>query len=195
MAFENLSYRDIFVTGNYCVIGDFEGDIQLSTTQVTLPNGDTYKINAGTPVITSEAQSSGLKSLKCFGVSSSQIRYRTTRLTKTGKLFIGACIKTDRYGAGRCGVQYNLLGDSTTLIDEAMGLSAVSEDFEKVTNTIAYDGSQYNNIILDCYIGTYRSANADAYLDNVIFAVLPNNITPEEAKHLYNNYVDIISAA
>lgn len=196
IAYDNLTYRDIFVEGNMITIGDFEDDdISLSSTDVTLPNGDKYKINAGSPAVTGDWHNTGVKSLKAFGTGSAQIRYRGYQPPQSAHVMLAATVKCDRYTRGSLGAQANLQRDGEAGAFKNINASITRAASTPVQIVTVDDYSSASAIAFaDSFIGTYSSANADAYVDTVVFAVIPSAMTQAEAAQLYSNYIDIVNS-
>lgn len=194
VVFENLSYRDIFVTGNLFTIGTFEGTIPLSTSETVLPNGDTYRINAGSPAISSEYAASGTQSLKSYGASSTQIVYHTSRLPNSGRLLLCACVKCDRYVTGNIGAQMNVNITGAPARGKNLPHNAVTSGFVRCATVMDYEDTSGNTPNCDTFAGTYSAANADGYIDNVVLALVPDTMGEDIGLQLYEGYVNIINA-
>lgn len=201
IAYGNVSYRELFETNNIITIGDFE-DATISSTEQILENGDSYKVNYGNPLISQEAVVSGSHSLKVTETdTSSQLKYVSSRIPRSGTLLIGVCVRVDSYTSGIVGVQFNLQAPSITPdpipITVACGISRVTTEgaFEPRVVTRTYDVSEYVGsgvaISSDTFFGEFSSGKANAYLDLVVITQIPNDMSLSVAEELYSNYVNM----
>lgn len=173
VAYENKTYRDIFVASNFIPWGDFESGI------------DGVVVNRGNPEVTTEQSQLGSHSLKCFGTSNQQLR--TDDLSETqivSNLYIVCDVKVDRYVSGDVGV---IVNTGAGYVKAAR--TAVTDGFERVSNIILGNVSHF------VYVGSALSANLDGYIDNAycidlsIFDVKPSKAQMDA---LYDNYVKIL---
>ena len=173
VAYENKTYRDIFVTANMFTIGDFENGF-----------GDTTSSKV-TPEITDEAHISGTHSMKCFGSA----HYRTATTQRQGfpqsTVYCAASVRVDRYVQGNVGIQA-VCGDLKNIV-----LTRTTDGFERLSGTRSV-GAGAN---LTAHVGTYSSPDVDAYIDDVViidlsmFTVAPSK---EKLDDLYDNYINIL---
>lgn len=187
VAYGTLTYRQMFITNNEIIMGDFEG-VTISSTEQTLSNGGKVKIQAGSPALSTAYCNSPTHSLKCFGTSSTQVRYRhDEKVFSAGDYICCVAVKVDRYSAGHCGMQVSLPATSVT---ESINLTsdAITDGFIGVTGILTLPA---NRTGVRTYIGTYNSANADCYVDDAIFAPAPYGITAEELQTLYETYLEL----
>jgi len=192
IAYGAMTYRDIFITNNFIALGDFESTMNLTSSFVDAGGGWAYKINAGSPSITTDAADSPTHSLKCYGTGSTQIIYSNPSKTiQTGSYLCCCAVKVPRYVQGNIGMQVNTPAQTavektylqkTATTDGFVGMAAIH------TLTTARTG-------MVVYIGTYTSANADAYVDDVVITPLPSGLSEADALTLYNNYCAIRRAA
>ena len=182
IAYENKSYRDIFMTGNMFVDTDFENG---------LPAG--WTVNSGNPEITTEDYLTTGRSLKAFGTTSAQYIVASDTLGKqaenvSGKTyynaFVGKCI---RYVKGNLGVSvYNAAtGQNFATVNGITDGWAVLSKIE----TAESNYSPYR-----FFIGSYTSADLDAYIDNIVrinltdmFTTVPSKETMDELYEMYCN--------
>lgn len=200
IAYGNVSYRELFETNNVISIGDFE-NITLSDTEQVLPNGDSYKINYGSPVISQDAFVSGNNSLKVTKDSmSSQVKYTSNRIPRSGTLLLALCEKITSYTSGNVGMQFNIntsLSPDPVTVSRNCVLTRVTsgEDFETVVYVFSYDVSKYIessvDIVADIFVGEFTSGRANAYEDLCVVTQIPDTMTLSEASELYTNYVNI----
>lgn len=176
IAYEDKTYRDIFVTGNMLSFGDFENGLTGTTS------------GAGSPVITDEAYRSGAHALKCFGSSS----YRDIAIKRTGlpqtTIYGVASVRIDRYVKGNCGMQV-VCGDITNICADSS-----TEGFNRVSGVrVIGTGST-----ITVHVGSYSSANLDGYIDDVALIDLSIfNTMPSQAQmdKLYDAYINILLGA
>ena len=192
IAFGSQTYRDIFITNNEIVIGDFEGNVTISSTEQTASNGGLYKIQAGTPALTNDYSCSPSHSLKAFGSGSAQIRFRHDDKTfAAGDYICCVSVYVTRYSAGHCGAQFSLPKTSVTeTIDVAV--DEVTSGFTPAVGILTLPAARLGARF---YIGTFLSANADCYVDDVVFAKAPSGITQAELENIYSKYLGIRRAA
>ena len=190
VAYGTLTYRDLFVTGNLLKVADFEGDITISDSYQYFDNGDSYKINAGTPSL---SVLSGNHALKCFGTSSTQILYRAMAedLPTNARILLCAHTKVDRYVSGSVGILPTVSTGSSIAKDgdESVAVQRVTDGFEAFAGTYQVTGTGAH---LLAYIGSFSSANADAYIDDVVATVVPSTMTGAEGLALYQAYLEIV---
>lgn len=196
IAYGNLTYRDIFIDGNYFTLQGFENIDVVPSVETSLPNGDTFYGSFGNPLpsIDTEHVKSGTHSLKASGTISSQVKYTTLKLPIEGKVLIACNVYVNRYVKGMCGVQFNARTDSSHAITKSAGVSQITNDFVTALTVQDYDlseGSQ-STVTTEVYCGTWSSANADAYVDDVVVSIVPAEMTFEIATQLYNNYLNMI---
>lgn len=193
IAFGSLTYRDLFITNNEIVIGDFETTLSLSSAEVSLGNGRTYKINAGSPAQTAEASDSPTHSLKCFGSSSTQILYRNAEKEfSAGNYLVCVSAKVTRYAAGYAGVQAAWPKDAPSKFGGNVGFQRTTNGFEHLAIIYTLNGTTANRTGLRFYIGSFLSANLDCYVDDVICTPVPSDMTEAQGLALYEQYLHIL---
>lgn len=173
VAYEDKTYRDIFMAGNMFTIGDFENGF-----------GNTASSKV-TPEITDEAHISGTYSMKCFGSA----HYRTATIQRNGfpqsVLYCAASVRVDRYVQGNIGIQA-VSGDLINIT-----LNRTTDGFERLSGTRAINA----NGTLTAHVGTFSSPDIDAYMDDVViidlsmFATMPSK---EKMDELYDSYINIL---
>lgn len=173
VAYEDKTYRDIFVTANMFTIGDFENGF-----------GNTASSKV-TPEITDEAHISGTHSMKCFGSA----HYRTATIQRQGfpqsTVYCAASVRVDRYVQGNVGIQA-VCGDVQNI-----ALARTTDGFERLSGTRSVGAGS----ILTAHVGTYSSPDVDAYIDDVViidlsmFTVAPSK---EKLDELYDDYISIL---
>ena len=168
IAWENLSYRDIFETNN--VLGITAGFESGSYSPLI--------VGAGSPTITTEDKDTGTYSLKAFGTSSCQLKNGRNIF---GTYFIACRIKCSRYVKGYAGVA---LGGGTN----GAYVTAVTNEFVTASGT----ASRAESSSAELYVGTWSSASIDCYIDTPvavntnIFAASP---TAAELEAMYETYL------
>ena len=176
VAWGNKTYRDIFATGNMVSDGDFENGLAFA------------KVNSGTPAITSEKYFTKNHSLKCFGTTSQQLLISLSSRLIAGNAYYIACkVKVDRYVAGNVGFSTDLFSTSQAKCN------AVNDGFQTVSRI---EQTLSTSNAFNIFLGTYSSANADAYIDDLMVvdlsAVFGDTIpTKEEMDSLYDKFLSI----
>lgn len=196
IAYGELTYRDMFITNNEIIIGDFETTLNLSNTEVDLGDGRTYVINAGTPVQTTELYESPSHSLKCFGTSSTQILYRNaSKVFAAGRWLVCISAKVDRYSAGYAGVQSAWPKDQPSKHGGNLGFQRVTNGFEQIAAIYTLDSTDATRTGARFYIGSFLSANLDCYVDDVVCTPIPSGLTESAALLLYKEYLAMRGAS
>lgn len=192
IAYGTLTYRDIFITNNMCLIGDFEGTYTIDSDFHTLSNGDQYKmVYSGSPSISNAEYNSPTHSLKCFNTGKVQAFYKreNASFSSGDKYLICACVNCSRYVGGSVGaiVNYPILN----AVDRASAVvQSTTDEWEAKTAICTLTA---NRTEFDIYIGVNGSAgNADAYIDDVVLTPLPDGMTAEQAQSAYETYVSIV---
>ena len=151
LAIGTLSYKDIFVTNNLAPNGSF-----------TSGSYSPWTINSGSPVISDQVYHSRGYSLKCFGSTSTQIKY-TVSNTKGHVYFLIVYANVPRRSAGLCGA--SLGSDNLTA-----RTSSTTNGWQFFWNY--WDATSTANRTL--YVGTMSSADADCYIDDVALLDMTN---------------------
>ena len=166
LAWENLTYRDIFIENNLAYLNGFDHN-----------DWGAYKQYAGTNIITTEKCFSEPYSLKVAGNPSQQIVSAVTN--PSGDYFVASKVNCTRYAKGELGV---------CLQDTTVGVTAVTDGFVTSAGVVTMSGSHR------IFIGSLHSADLDGYVDDTvvvnmnIFATRPSC---EEMTLLYEQYVQI----
>lgn len=172
IAWENLSYRDIFIKNN-------------KAPKINQNKTSGYVISTGTPEIISNTLSAdnyaSPYALKCFGSSSQQLK--SNSVFSNYPYFVGVNVKIDRYSKGYCGVAFSS--------NFAACQSAVTNGWVSTTAILTDKDAEGDTTSTNIYVGSASSANLDGYVNNPV--VIPMSIfttTPssEEMTQLYNNY-------
>lgn len=189
IAYGSLTYRDIFVTNNVVPLGDFEEDLNLSTSFQYYHDDQTkrYKINAGSPSQSADNCVSPTKSLKCFGSTSAQIQYLDSA-TMSGTYLACISVNISRYSAGKSGINVYFT-QGVVAID--LTENKVTDGWQYMVGTGSVSGS---NPTLSIYIGSMSSANLDTYIDDVVVTPLPSGLSEADALTLYKKYLQIRGA-
>lgn len=190
IAYNTLTYRDIFITNNIVPLGDFETSLSLSSSWHNW-DGDSqrrYKINSGSPSVSTDTCVSPTHSLKCFGSTSAQIQYIDYNRT-SGTYLAFASVNVSRYTSGKAGISVYFTA----------GVEGINISKQEVTDGwvhLAGSGSvSGSSPTLSVYIGSMNSANLDTYVDDVVITPMPSGLTVEAALTLYNKYLAIREAA
>lgn len=195
IAFGTLTYRDIFITGNYYILGGFESINEVPSTETTLSNGDSYWGSFGDPLpsITTDVVNKGLHAFMWASTGSSQMKYATSRLPASGNVLIAFSQYLTRYDGGHCGMQFNINTDNDHKRTVNVEDNEVSDGFVPVVSLSQYDvtGGQ-NTPAAEIFCGSWSKGNSDGYIDDVVIAIVPDTMTLETATTLYNNYISMI---
>ena len=195
IAYGSLTYRDIFITNNKILLGDFETAMTIDSTwrsDGSAGNRWMYKANAGSPTQTTEASNSPSHSLKCFGTSSTQIAYSdSTETFNAGSYLACISVRVDRYVSGNAGWQ---LGApiNNTIERITFGMQEVTDGFVPCVEILTLAA---NRAGMFSYMGTMSSANCDAYVDDAVLTPLPSGLSKADALTLYSNYLSIRRSA
>ena len=141
IAWENLTYRDIFITNNLAYVDGFNAKTYSPFVQ-----------NAGTSKITSDVCCTPPYSLAAFGSPSQQIR-SSAAIGADGEYFVASKVYCTRYAAGELGV---------CIYNTTVGITQVTEDFVTASGIITAEAS--NRI----FMGSIHSADLDGYVDVLI---------------------------
>lgn len=192
IAYGSLTYRDIFITNNEVIIGDFEIALELSNKDVALGNGRYYKINAGSPIQTTEQYDSPTHSLKCFGTSSTQIVFSRRSKVYSQNYLVCCSANVSRYVSGYAGVQAAYPYNTPTKISKNVGFQRTTNGFEHMVGIVTVSGDEADRRGMRFFIGSYSSANLDCYVDDAICTPVPSEMTETEALALYEEYLSIV---
>ena len=195
IAYGTLTYRDIFITNNLFTLGGFENISSLPSTETTLPNGDAYYASYGSPLpeISTEEANTGIHSLKAFSTGSSQMKYSISGSNSptSGTLLIAHSIDVKRYSGGRCGVQLNFENVEGTALGAEVMHNEVTDGFVPEVRVRSFSVTPKANYYISIFAGTWKSGNADVYVDDIVVSEVPDGLTLAEAEQLYDNYITI----
>lgn len=176
VAWENLTYRDIFIENNLAP--------KINNNSIS-----GYKVNSGSPTIVSDSNVAENYahpySLKCFGNSSNQLKSDKTYTNYP--YFVASNIKIERYTSGYLGVAFY-----TNYGACKHGVTEGWECCSAILNGRDTAGSQDSTNI---FVGSVNSANLDGYINNpVVIPMSIFNTTPskEELTELYKEYTNKI---
>ena len=174
IAYENLSYRDIFIKNN-----------KAPTINQNSLNG--YSINNGSPEIISDLDSSSgcayPYALKCFGATSQQLSSDATY--SSYPYFVASKVKIDRYVAGYCGVSFYSNYNAS--------INRTTEGWETVSGILNDRNGSGDKTETKIFVGSMKSANLDGYINNPV--VIPMSIfntapSDEVLTQLYDEYTE-----
>ena len=169
IAWENLTYRDIFITNNKAYLNGFNDKTFGPFLQ-----------NAGTNTVTKDACYTGPYSLAAFGSPSQQIK--SMNALPVGEYFVASKVYCTRYAAGELGV---------CLHDTTVGVTEVTDDFVTAAGIISLGTSD------KIYIGSIHSADLDGYVDDttvVDMSIFGTRPSESELTALYERYVEMEKA-
>ena len=169
VAWEGLTYRDIFITNNKAYINGFN-DKTFSP----------FLQNTGTNTITTDACYTGPYSLAAFGSPSQQIKSVDT--LPIGDYFVASKVYCTRYAAGELGV---------CLYSSTVGVTETTDGFVTAAGIIS---AKTEGRI---FIGSIHSADLDGYVDDPVvvdLSIFTTRPTGAELTALYETYVDLEKA-
>ena len=169
IAWEELTYRDIFITNNQAYVDGFNKRSFSPFVQ-----------NTGSNAVTSDAFYSGPYSLAAFGTSSQQIK--SADALPAGDYFIASKVYCTRYNQGELGV---------CLFSTTVGATEVTDGFVTASGIVS---SATGGRI---FIGSIHSADLDGYVDDpVVVDMSLFETAPTEAQltALYENYAELEKA-
>lgn len=172
IAWENMSYRDIFIKNNKA--------LKVSQNKTT-----GYTVSSGSPAIVSydgtEENFVGPYALKCFGQASQQ--FKSDSQISNYPYFAASKIKIDRYVKGYCGIALytNFSACQSSVTNGWVTTAKMLSDRDGKGDTAA-------SVI---YVGSASSANLDGYINNPV--LIPMNIfktapTEEQMIQMYEDY-------
>ena len=187
IAYGTLTYRQLFITDNLITLGDYESAMTIDNTWRNAGNNFNYKKNAGSPALSTEYANSPTHSLKCFGTGSTQIAYSNSTDAFSGSYLCCVAVKVDRYSAGKAGIQV-VTPLQSSVEQSAICVQEVTDGFVPVVEIHTTAASRTG---MGVYMGTYSSANCDAYVDDVVVTPLPSGLTKADALTLYTKYLGL----
>ena len=170
IAWEDFTYRDIFIENNLAYVDGFNEKDWGSFVQ-----------NTGTNEITSEEFYTAPYSLKTFGNVSTQLKGNIL-IPEEGNYFAAAKVNCLRYVQGTLGI---------CIYSTSVGATGVTEGFVTASDII----SERKNAGI--FLGSFHSADLDGYVDDpavVNMAIFEKEPSLEEMTELYDNYVEIEKA-
>lgn len=174
VAYENLTWRQIFINNNYAP--------NLNKGLYTSNKADTYTVSAGTcTIITDDAAAENYVppyALDVSGTTSCQLKSSKVELNK---LYLLACnVNVSAYTAGYCGVIIGSGAKSATV-------NRVTDGWEAITQRITPETSSAATL----YVGSATSANLTGKVNNpvIIPASIFTNVPDEETwQQLFEQY-------
>lgn len=174
IAYENLTWRQIFINNNYAP--------NLNKGLFTSNKADTYTVSAGTcTIVTDETKADNYVppySLDVSGTTSCQLKSSKVDI---GKLYLMACnVNVSSYNAGYCGVIIGSGSKSATVNRTTNGWEAITQRVTPETSSTA-----------TLYIGSATSANLNGRVNNpvIIPASIFSNVPDEETwQRLFEEY-------
>ena len=165
IAYEGLSYRDIFIKSNEAYTDGFNAK-----------GMGAFKKSSGECQIGGEKFYSSPYSLKSFGTTSQQI-VSVNGLKSTGEYFVACKVNCTRYDKGELGIHIN---------NVTVGISRRSYDFLTAADVISAKAGQ------NIYIGSVKSADLDGYVDDPVvvnLSIFKKKPSLDELIRLYEEYV------
>ena len=190
------SYRDIFITGNLLPFGDFEASLSLSTSWKNWDGNSNrkYKINAGTPVQSTDEANSPTTSLKCYGGSNPyQINYQDSTVHPTGIYAMCISGNVTSHSSGGVGIRgiYLQTGVNAGMLEIANATSG----WEEKVGLLDCGSDSSNSFSIYMGTGGASGSGINAYLDDVIFTPLPTGASEDVLLLLYKRYCGIRRSA
>ena len=174
VAYENLTWRQIFINNNYAP--------NLNNGNYTSNKADTYAVSAGTcTIVTDEAVADNYVppyALDVSGTTSCQLKSGKVELNK---LYLMACnVNVSAYTTGYCGV---IIGSGS----KSATINRVTDGWEAITQRITPETSSAATL----YVGSASSANLTGKVNNpvIIPASIFTNVPDEETwQQLFEQY-------
>lgn len=180
VAYGNVTYRDIFMSGNGLSGFDFENGVPTNV-----------RVNAGTPTVSEDDCFSQSHSLKCFGTSSQQYLVSQNANVTSGKPFYMAYkVRCDRYVRGGIGLQISAGTYNAPFV------SSVTDGWVTVSSITTFNNTQFSGF----YFGSFSNANLDGYLDDLVVVPIDQvfgddvEISKETMDSLYEVYANLRKA-
>ena len=165
IAWEDLTYRDIFITNNLAYVDGFN---QKSY--------EPFYQKLGQNEITNEAYYTAPYSLYAGGNGSQYLQHSVT-LPEAGDYFVASKAKCIRYVQGTLGM---------CLYSTAVGVQGVTEDFVTTAQIVTERKGA------GIFVGSFKTADLDGYVDDPVvvnMAIFDTVPTLEQLEALYENYV------
>lgn len=167
----------------------FEGSYNLVKTNYRYGTISPSTVNAGNPVLTDSVFASKPYSLKAFGTTSAQTKERIV-LDGDKYYYFASMVKVERYVNGWAGALYG---------GNYVGFQRETDGFERASKII-----NLRSMTDSLFTGTWSSANADAYVDNVVLVDITslfdglNTISGKQyalytMDNLFAEYIDILN--
>ena len=166
LAWEQLTYRDIFIENNLAAVNGFDQG-----------SWGAFYQNTGINQITGEAAHSQPNSLKVAGTSSQQIV--SSVRSSAGTYFVASKVSCTRYVQGKLGL---------CLQSTPVGVSSVTKGFVTAAGVVTIGSSH------SIYIGSIHSANLDGFVDDPVVVnmnIFSTKPTASQLEKLYENFVQI----
>ena len=167
LAWENLTYRNIFIENNLAYVNGFN--------EKTF---DPFKQNTGKNEITDEAFYTAPYSLSVKGNTSQQLKGYFL-LPEESSYFVASKVNCARYVQGTLGV---------CLYSTSVGVKSVTEGFVTAADIITERKDA------GVFLGSFHSADLDGYVDDPVvinMAIFETSPSLDEMKSLYETYVII----
>ena len=167
LAWENLTYRNIFIENNLAYVNGFN--------EKTF---DPFKQNTGKNEITDEAFYTAPYSLSVKGNTSQQLKGYFL-LPEESSYFVASKVNCARYVQGTLGV---------CLYSTSVGVKSVTEGFVTAADIITERKDA------GVFLGSFHSADLDGYVDDPVvinMAIFETSPSLDEMKFLYETYVTI----
>lgn len=167
LAWENLTYRNIFIENNLAYVNGFN--------EKTF---DPFKQNTGKNEITDEAFYTAPYSLSVKGNTSQQLKGYFL-LPEESSYFVASKVNCARYVQGTLGV---------CLYSTSVGVKSVTEGFVTAADIITERKDA------GVFLGSFHSADLDGYVDDPVvinMAIFETSPSLDEMKSLYETYVTI----
>ena len=168
IAVGNISYKDLFL-----------GSFNLAKTNFNKGTISPSIVNAGNPIVTNEEFSSKKYSLKVFGTAPQQIK-EPISVTTGHYYYISAMVNVKRYVSGYVGALFGTYD---------VGIQKTTDGFEKISRIILASSS-YSDML---FTGSWSSANADAYIDDVVFIDITTIFDNLDTQSGVSNAIDVMN--
>lgn len=181
IAYEGLSYREIFLTNNIVTNLNFINKANLTNLGSWEKNG-----TGADATVDTTNYVTGPSSMRIDATASSQYKYKT--IEKNHKYYYAAQVSVERYAAGYLGLG---TGYEDQYDKMAAAINYVTDGFVTVSNYYAHTSTA-----ISFYIGSMSSADLTGNIDSIVLIDLTNlevltQPTKEQLDTLYEEFIKL----
>lgn len=178
VAYENLTYRQIFVNNNIAP------NINNNSKKPVNSSSFTYTDKAGTTtIVSSDVSENNFVPPYSLHVSGTTSQQAMCNVNNYGKVFLASNVKVTRYSKGYCGL---IVGSTYS-----GAVNKVTDGYEVKVGTASITSSN------SLFIGSASSANLEGYINNPVVvntSIFTTEPSVDEFTALYNNYTAMLIA-